>query len=180
MRCFVAIALPDDIVDALETLQTQLRVGTLMDPATFHITLAFLDSQSMPVIEDLHEHLADIQMPDFPISIRGVDVFGGNAPRLVWAGVEPNSALSKLRETVRRAANDAGIDMPRQKFRPHVTLARVRGQLRGDEPGKLAQFLTRFSTLELPEFHANRFTLFRSTLNPDGAIHDPLAEYPLQ
>ena len=180
MRVFVGISLPDDVIDALDDLQSDLRVGTPMFASTFHVTLAFLDSQPPQTVQFLHESLGEIALPAFSMLIRGVDVFGGNAPRLVWAGVEPSKQLSTLRDKVRRAATDVGIDLPRQKFRPHVTLSRIRGRLRGDEPAKLAQFLSQNAAFSAPEFDVTRFSLLQSTLHPEGAVYVSLADYSLQ
>ena len=179
LRCFVALSLPDTVLDALDQLQSELPIGTPMDSDTFHITLAFLDTQPIPVVNQLHELLDEIKVPPVPIKIHGVDVFGGKSPRLVWAGVDPNPPLLSLRDKIRRAALYAGIELSRQRFRPHITLSRMPGRLRGDEPIKLERFLIQNAGFQLPKFTADAFSLFRSTLHQSGAIHENLAEYSL-
>ncbi len=179
MRAFVAIDLPDATLAALEALQDDLPVGRLMAPETLHITLAFLGDQPQAVLEVLHGELGAVAATPFRIALRGVDLFGGKAPRLVWAGVAPSPALTELRNRIRRAAAEAGIELPRERFRPHVTLARFPPQLRGDQPDKLAGFLTRNGGFATEPFEVKGFTLFHSVLHSDGAVHDPLADYTL-
>lgn len=179
MRVFVATDMPDDAREALERLQDDLPVGRLMAPDTFHLTLAFLDEQPEPVVAELHEALCDISASVFPMTIGGVDVFGTKTPRLLWAGADKHPGLVELREKVRRAASGAGIALPRERFRPHVTLARFTGRLLGDEVEKLRGFLAFHAGFTLEPFVVDRFKLYRSTLQSGGAIHEILAEYQI-
>ena len=180
MRIFAAIDLPDPARDALEALQSDLPVGRLMAPETFHLTLCFLDEQPQHVAAAVHEELATIRFEPFPLILRGVDTFGGMQPRLLWASVAPQPALKVLREKVRSAIVRAGLELPRARFRPHVTLARFGGELRGEEMARLGGFLAHHAGFAAAPFAVERFTLYRSLLHPDGAVHEALAEYPPQ
>ena len=53
-------------------------------------------------------------------------------PAVLWAGVAPQPGLGVLRDRVRGAVRRAGVDLPRERFRPHVTLARLRNARVGD------------------------------------------------
>ncbi|MCP3969479.1 MAG: RNA 2',3'-cyclic phosphodiesterase [Rhodobacteraceae bacterium] len=150
-----------------------------MAPGTFHLTLAFLDDQPQTTVETLHDALGEIETAPFDLTLRGIDVFASSKPRLVWAGIDPQPALTGLRDKVRWAAGEAGIELHRERFRPHVKLARFRGQLRGDEAEKLAAFLARTNGFSTEPFSVDRFCLFRSRLHPEGAVHEVLAEYSL-
>ena len=180
MRAFVAIPLPDETIAALERLQDDLRDGTLVAPENFHVTLSFLDEQPQHVLQALHDALTEIEIPQFQLTLKGVDIFGGSKPRLLWAGVTPSDQLSQLRTQVRKAAAIAGIDLRREKFRPHVTLARFRRDLRPETNDRLARFLTHHAQFATPEITVKTFTLYQSTLTETGPIYDPLADYPLR
>jgi len=179
MRVFVAIDMPDHARDALERLQDDLPVGRLMAPDTFHLTLAFLGEHPEPVVAEVHEALCDISAAPFPIRLHGVDVFGGSSPKLLWAGVDKHPALADLRERVRRAVIGTGVELSRERFRPHVTLARFSGRMQGDEAEKLRGFLAFHAGFALEPFIADRFTLYRSVLHSRGAMHEVLAEYQI-
>ncbi|KMW58947.1 2'-5' RNA ligase [Candidatus Rhodobacter oscarellae] len=179
IRAFVAIPLPEEARDQLEDAQIGLRVGRHVPSENFHITLAYLDKQTEQTLARVDEVLGQIDLPGFYVSIKGVDVFGGAKPRLLWAGVEPNDALSTLRERVRRAAMRSGVELSRERFRPHVTLARFKESRRGSEIANVQEFLTSQAGLCLPPFRATEFRLYRSTLHQNGATYDPLVSYGL-
>jgi 2'-5' RNA ligase len=180
MRCFVAIDLPDEARAALEAVQDQLRVGRVSDPETLHLTLAFLGEQPDAALEEMHLALEAMRAAPFTLQLRGLGTFGGRSPRVLWAGVEPQPALRALHEKVRGAAHVAGIELPRERFRPHVTIARFGERLQPGELDKLTGFLSRFEQFPAPPFEVEEVVLFRSILHRDGAIHEPLEAYPLQ
>ncbi len=179
MRVFVAIDLPDAVRDVLEDLQEHLPVGRLMDPETFHLTLAFLDEQPRETVVTVHEALDALRAEPVTVQLQGLGTFGSKSPMVLWAGVAPNPGLSRLRGKVRSAVRLAGIDLPRERFRPHVTLARFGARVEGAALEKLRLFLDRFGAAPMPQFTASRITLFSSHLRADGARHDSLAEYDL-
>ena len=179
MRAFVAIDLPEIVRDVLEDLHDRIPAGRLLDPDTLHLTLAFLDEQPQDLLEQLHDDLSSIRALPFEVQLRGLGTFGSRAPRVVWAGIETQPALTAMHEKVRGAARLAGIELRRERYRPHVTLARLPDRLEPGELEKLRNFLERWQNFPCPPFEVSTFTLFQSILTPDGAIHDPLAEYPL-
>lgn len=179
IRAFVAVDVPDEARDALEMLQDDLPVGRLMAPETLHLTLAFLGDQPGTMLEAVHEALGEVAAEPFPLVLHGVEVFGGKSPKVLWVGARAQTALGALRERVRRAVAGAGVELPRARFRPHVTLARFNGTLRGDEADKLRGFLAHHADFGVGPFTVDRFYLYRSVLHREGAVHEVLAEYPL-
>ena len=179
MRLFVAIGLPAVVRAALSRLQSDLRVGRLVEPETLHLTLAFLDDQDLPTAEAVNEMLCDLTAPAFDLRIAGLDVFDRAKPRLVFAATDRPEALVSLRKKVRVAVRDAGVNLPRDRFRPHVTLARLNRALPQFELDKLGGFLEVHGDFSLDPFRIDRFGLYRSTLGPDGPDYDLLAEYML-
>lgn len=179
MRAFVGLPLPDAALDALERLQEGLTVGRLVPAENLHLTLAFLDDQPEPVLEALHQALAEIGAPPLRLAFQGVETFGGKRPRVLAAEVRKSPELSGLRDSVRSACRAAGVELPRERFRPHVTLARFPRHLEPGQVEKIARYLAAASGFRL-ECSAETLALFRSTLAPEGARYDVLAEYPLQ
>ena len=177
MRAFVAIPVPEDICERLEDLQSNLPVGRLADPETFHITLAFLGEEPVERIEAAHEALEGLAAAPFSLRLDGLDTFGGATPKTLFAAVAPSDPLATLQRKVRSLLHGAGIMPDRARFRPHVTLARFRPGS-GTEAG-LMRFLTRHATFGTAPFPVTEVVLYRSHLTGDGAIHEPLAEYPL-
>ena len=179
MRLFAAIDVPPVIRSALTRLQSDLRVGRLVAPENLHVTLAFLDDQSLQTAEILNETLAGISASCFDLRVAGLDVFDRAAPRLVCASVEPSEDLTALRNKVRSAARAAEIDLRRERFRPHVTLARFPRSMPRPDLDKLGAFLEAHGDFRLDPVRIERFGLYRSILGPDGPVYDLLADYPL-
>lgn len=177
MRAFVAIPVPEDIRDRLEALQADLAAGRLADPETFHVTLAFLGEAPVERVEAAHEALEGLRAAPFDIRLDGLGSFGGREARALFAAVAPSEPLSTLHRKVRSLLHGAGLMPDRERFRPHVTLARFR-------PGEaecpaVARFLTRHAAFGSAPFPVREVVLYRSRLTRGGAIHDALAEYPL-
>lgn len=179
IRAFIALPLPDDVRDALEDVQADLDVGRPTAPENFHITLAYLDKQNDRTLEHIHDVLSQVSHARFDVVLHGIGVFGGRDPRVVWAGVEPERQLENLRDRVRRAATRSGVELARERFRPHVTLARFRGRLKPRESQRLQAFLMRHGALRFEPFEAQAFVLYQSTLHSAGAIHEPITRYSL-
>jgi 2'-5' RNA ligase len=178
MRLFLAVPVPDDQVGELVRLQRGLRIGRRTAPESFHVTLAFLGE----VDEDRAGALAEALMADrlegAEVTLRGTGHFGGDKPRLVYAGVEATPALDRLAARLGRVAREAGIAPEARRFMPHVTLARLRGW-REDAPA-VASFEAETQLFRLPPFLPLAVTLYESHLHPEGARHDPLAAFPLR
>lgn len=179
MRCFVALNLPETVLDSLCGVQQVVRAGRAVPRENMHLTLAFLEDQPEDVLEELHEDLSLIRVPPFEVVVSGLGSFGGDCPRMLYAGVEASPALIGLRRRVLSAARAAGIKLARERFQPHVTLARFRRDEGAQAATAVAWAMRTHGGLSLPAFQAKEFTLFQSKLTPGGAVHDPLAEYPL-
>jgi 2'-5' RNA ligase len=179
MRAFVAIDLPDQVRDTVASWQDGLRVGRRVPWENLHLTLAFLDDQSEFDLRALHERLAEIEVPAFDLELSGLELFGGKWPRVLYVKADGGRALMALHKAVRRAAEEVGIDMPRERFRPHVTLARFRRDMMEEEAVKLGRFMASHGDVQVPVFGLSVFCLFGSTLHPEGAVHEVLARYDL-
>lgn len=179
MRAFIAIDLPDAARAALFALQAGLKIGRLVPEENFHLTLAFLGDQQMPVLEDLHLALEQINPPAFELTFSGVDCFGGGKPRTLHAVAAPSPALKDLRHKIDGAIRDAGIERPREKFVPHVTLARF-GLLSEEEMAELREGIARRVGAKLGPFPVESFSLVESRLRKnEPPIYEELAAYPL-
>ena len=177
MRAFLAIELPEDVPDALSQLALSLPVGRVMAEENLHLTLVFLGDQPEAQLQELHHELAAIPAPQFELGFDGLGCFGAAAPTILFARLAESQALSDLHQQLRRAAHRAGIVLARQRYHPHVTLARFGRGLSWREAERLEGFIATHATVTLPGVSVGGFSLFQSKLHRDGAIHQKLAGY---
>jgi 2'-5' RNA ligase len=177
MRAFLAIAIPDDISATLIRVQSTLPFGRPVPEDNLHLTLAFFEDAPEPGLEDLHEMLMALRAQPVTIRFTSIDSFTEAERGLIFAAVDRTEPLQALHDRIASLCRQAGLDLPRRRFRPHVTLMRAGRRPDGATRDRLAASLG--PRPDLPGFTARALTLYRSTLGPRGAIHDPLASYPL-
>ena len=179
MRVFVAIDLPDHVRDEVEALQQTLTVGRLVPPENLHLTLCFLGEQPVDALEEAHEALSSIRLPEFDLQLAGIGTFGTHSPKVVFAEVMRSEPLIELERHVNRRLRAANLDFQKQRFRPHVTIARLAKVLPGFELGRLGDYLAEHAAFRSSRFRVKGFAMFRSTLLPGAARHEILASYDL-
>lgn len=177
MRAFVAIDFAEPHQDALINLQGRLNVGRMMSSDNLHLTLAFLGEQTEQALEALHEDLEMVTQPGFALRLRGLDLFGGARTRTLAVLTEATPELSALQGFVARAARRVGITLERRKFRPHVSVVRLKDGAQSQE--RVQRALSLGNEVDLDPISVTGFALYRSVLTPTGAHHEILAEYPL-
>ena len=177
MRAFLAIDLPEPVLSALMQLISVLPVGQPVPEENLHLTLAFLDDQTENQLEHLHFELQALQMPRFDLGFDGLGSFGSGVPKILFARITDSPELMDLHRQMRRAAHRAGIVLARERYKPHVTLARFGRGVHWREADQLSGFIAEHVGLTLPAFPVRSFSLFQSQLHRDGAIHEQLAEY---
>ena len=173
MRAFVGIPVPEPWAGPLVRVQERLALGRRVAEDDLHLTLAFLDERPEAALEALAEEISARPLRAAPLRPVGVAPFGDGGTVALDVATDP--ALVALHDTVRLAARGAGIDLPRRRFRPHVTLARLGRGARDRLPGALSGL----GHVELPEVRAEAITLWSSTLTPDGPIYEPIETWPL-
>jgi 2'-5' RNA ligase len=173
-RLFTALELPAHITDRLGLLRGKLPGARWIDPDYYHITLRFAGDVDDRTAWNFMSALEDIDMPSLRIRLRELGSFGGNKPRSLWAGVEPNESLIALQKAHERAARIAGLPAEARNFTPHITLAR----LSHTKPQVLADYLSYFGGFFTEPFTIDGFVLFSSRANQGGGPYLVEAEYP--
>ncbi|WP_099826604.1 RNA 2',3'-cyclic phosphodiesterase [Oceaniglobus indicus] len=177
MRAFVALDLPDDMADALDRLQDKLTVGRHVPADDFHLTLAFLGDTTPDTLEELHHRLDMMTWPVLSLAVTGIDIFGTANPRALYARIDGGAPLSALQKRIETFARAAGIDLPRRRFVPHVTLARFSNTMPEDQMAKVGRFLSAHGDWTMPPFAPPSLTLYRSHLSEGGPIYEALERY---
>ncbi|MEM9706183.1 MAG: RNA 2',3'-cyclic phosphodiesterase [Pseudomonadota bacterium] len=174
-RLFVAISLPEVVVDALGQLQSGLDGARWRDSDQLHLTLQFIGEVSRRQADDVAVALSGLSVPAFPISLKGCGSFGGDYPRAVWAGVGANDGLGLLQSKVTGALKSAGVEITHRKYAPHVTLAYVEGL----QQDAVEKFCAVHGLFKCGPFTIREFHLYESFLGGDGSHYEILETFPL-
>lgn len=157
-RLFTGIALPRPIAETLASLAVPLAGARWLEPEDMHITLRFAGDVDNPTADAFHAALASIDEPAFELRVQGFGAFGGREPRTLWAGVAESTWLDTLARANDRAARYAGLKPAKHPFRPHVTLAR----LKGTRPEAVARVLGGLGAFTSQPFQVESFALLSS------------------
>jgi 2'-5' RNA ligase len=132
-RMFVAAVPPDHVLEELEDFLAVRREADRdlrWAPADqWHLTLAFLAAVPDRAYDDLCERLGRAAGRRSPLTL---SLAGGGAfpnpgrAKVLWARVEVDDdvELDRLATGCRAAATKAGIEVPGERFKPHLTVAR--------------------------------------------------------
>ena len=176
-RLFTGIEIPASLQLRLALIGAPLAGARWIKPQNMHITLCFAGDIDNLRADDWAAQLAKIEMPAFDVTIAGLDTFGGRRPRCIWAGIENGEALQRLHLAHLRAARAVGIACDNRRYRPHVTLARLRG---GSHAGSVASYLSANAAIRFGSFTATRLVLFSARPGQGGGPYAVEDSYPLQ
>ncbi len=166
MRMFVAAVPPLAVLEHLDEFLSVRREAADFRwtvPDQWHLTLAFLADVPDRAHDDLVERLSRAASKRHPMT---ATIAGGGAfpsvgrARVLWAGVDldDREELRRLATGCRAAASKAGIDVAGERFRPHVTLARM------GRPVEATSWVRLFDAYRGPAYNLDEISLIASHL----------------
>ena len=179
MRLFVEAVLDGAARDALATVSQQLRSNQLIQanavrwvkPDALHLTLRFLgevDESHLPQLMAMLQALAGSGPIELQLAELGT--FGGRRPRVVWVGLRQDKGFGQLlsvRQRLDRGLEREGFPPDSGRFRPHLTLGRVRRRV-SDEDAALVRQAVDATPAMNQSTSVQQVALVQSTLLPDG------------
>ncbi len=168
---FVAAVPPPQVLEDLEEFVSVRREAAAFRwtvPEQWHVTLAFLAEVPDRSYDDLVERLGRAARKRHPM--RATIAGGGAFPnvgraRVLWAGVELDAVPLNDREELRRlatgcraAASKAGIEVAGERFKPHVTLARLQ------RPAEVTSWVRLLDGYRGPAYDLDEISLIASHL----------------
>lgn len=130
----------------------------------WHVTLAFLGPRSPQATS---RRIGRVEMPPpGPLCLSGAGTFG----TVLWVGVAHGGWLADLAASLRRA-----LDVPDERFRAHVTVARGRG---ADPRAATRAAVPMLAEHEGPAWLPDSVTLVQSVLGPHPRFR-VVARWPL-
>lgn len=178
---FVAVVPPQKVREHLVGFLEPREGMPWVDPAQWHLTLAFMASVPSAREDELVERLgtAAERVAPFDLEMRGAGCFPGpSRASVLWLGVgeAARSPLERLATGARAAANVSGATPDGKAFVPHLTLARLR------RPVEATRWLRVLETYRSPAWRVEEIELVVSHLGegPKGRPrHEVGAQLPL-
>lgn len=168
MRLFIGIPLAPEVIDALERITTCLRSAgdglRWSAPESWHITLQFLGETPQERYDCTLARLREIRSPVVPVWLDGTGFF--DRAGVFFAGVNVSPELRLLHQQVIAATAQCGFVPEERPFHPHVTLARAKGDNRGQALRRL-KARTDLKAV-VPRFIATEFVLYEVFLGAGG------------
>jgi 2'-5' RNA ligase len=183
VRTFVALELSQPLKDGILALTRQMAkrgvTASWAKPGTMHLTLKFLGDVEEERIADVTRAVerAAAGVPPFAFETGGLGAFPTTRrPRVLWVGVDAVPELFAVAEALERELALLGFPRENERFRPHITLGRLR------DPGGAQGLPELLAELTAPVVRVvvEDVLLMKSTLAAGGAIHERLAAVPLR
>ena len=183
IRAFIAISLSDEIHHGLEQvlqdLKSRLSGGAVrwVPAKNIHLTIKFLGEVSVASLDMLTTMLQTEAARHllFEFSVGGLGAFPSpHRPRVVWVGVEAPAELAGLQRGVEAEMARLGYAPEERPFSPHLTIGRVTRNASQDELRQLSSVLETYKVGFLGVTRVQAIHLFRSDLQPSGAIYTRL------
>lgn len=176
VRTFLAIPLPQQLIDSICAAQRQLRAqisdARWVRPESLHLTLHFFGETEQETLEKIKVSVLSVkrcQRP-FQVEVKGLGAFPNlRRPRVIWLGLEPRGQLRQLHKVSQRCLRQAGVMTESRPYSPHLTI----GRLRQHKPD-LTDLLKSAGENSIGTLTVDKLVLFESRLRPEGAEHIPI------
>jgi 2'-5' RNA ligase len=168
LRLFLALQLPDSVVEALADWQSRHLRGRIVPPSNLHLTLAFLGSRPAHELGSICGALREAAAA-VPAPLLRVDRYRETRSVGMVVFIDRTGDGARLAGLLHEALAELGVYEPeRRPWLPHVTVLRFRERPRLAPPPP-----------ELPEFAPSGAAAFLSRLRPSGALYEVLESFPL-
>ncbi|MBU1076910.1 MAG: RNA 2',3'-cyclic phosphodiesterase [Spirochaetes bacterium] len=188
-RIFIAIDLPDQVKDEIENsyknISSDKKIRIRWIPKkNLHMTLKFLGAVSEKQIEKICETLKDLKLNmDSELFTHSYGLFPlKGIPKIFWVSFKENNKneLSDLFEMIEQSLEPLGFQKEKRRFVPHVTIARLK--ISGNSELKdfhrvMERYNEKFKSISKQSFPVKKITLFKSELQPGGAVYSKIMEF---
>ena len=141
--------------------------------ANYHITLIFLGDIASDRVDTITDATAQLcaDTEPFSLTVNRLSVFPESAhPRVMAMLATPAPALEELQAKISQSLHRRGFQFSKRPYRPHMTVARVRGR---------SALELELPVIEPLNFDVATLTLYQSIRREDGVRYEVLNKYPL-
>lgn len=177
MRCFISLELPEKAKESLAELVEKTRAiglkATFTDPAQNHLTLVFLgevaDRKVEEKIKAFEKAASKAKLEE--LLLKGTGFFPNpRYPRVFWAGIKC-AQLETMQQEIAKAVGS----VEERPFAPHVTICRIKEGNEAKTLNELRALQSQTAESEFARFKSPCVCFKKSTLTPQGPVHEDLA-----
>ncbi len=190
IRTFIAVELAAPVRHVLAELQEQMRREPVarnvrwVAPDAIHLTLKFLgdvDREGIPALGDAVA-IACEGIEPFTLTLSGTGAFPNlRRPNVLWVGLTGDvAAAAGLAERIDEECGRLGMARETRPFSPHLTLGRVKRDLRPADQTAVGDLIARAQPHTGGEIAVNQVGIVKSELRPSGSIYTRLHIVELQ
>ena len=182
MRAFVALEVPEQVLDSLVRFQSEISsTGAdlkLVERENLHFTVKFLGEINEAQASQACSKMGKLSLKRLNVEVRGAGAFPSAArARVVWVGVarECVQPVSSLAAEVISALDGIG-ETDERPFQAHLTLGRARSPRNLRQLGDL---LARNADRTFGVAQLTELKLKSSVLTPKGPVYSDVGVFPL-
>ncbi len=181
---FLALPIPKEmaiqVVRIVKKENADLAFKTWVEPEDYHITLHFLGYASKEQLLKLNHVLPHLvgNWKSFELEITHFGSFGeAQAPRILWVGVREESSLFSFQYEIGTICKQAGFELERRPYRPHITVARKWDR---EDPFSLARLASEINKTKCNWKWQVKEVLLYQTCIDRLPKYEAIYRYPLQ
>ena len=181
MRLFTGIALAPEVSERLAAILDELKPSARLNWSpvpNLHITCKFIGQWPEDRLPEMEAALKGVAADGpIPITVARFGFFPNpHRPHSLFAGVQAGPALPELVSAIDRALAPLGCPIEARDYRPHVTLARIKGTA---DLITLREHIAQIADPDFGSFEAREFHLYSSQPGPRASTYTKLATYDL-
>ena len=185
-RIFIEAVMDDAVLDAAWQVGERMRREASFPESAIrwvkrdamHLTLRFLGDVEEAGLVRVMEAMTSLEGSGrLRVRLDRVGAFGGRRPRVIWVGLAEDDGLEQLcavRTQLDAALAVAQFEAESGRYRPHLTLGRVRRQATKPQLASIQAAVDAETALSI-ESVVERVALVESTLLKDGPRYRRLA-----
>ncbi|MEX2119755.1 MAG: RNA 2',3'-cyclic phosphodiesterase [Pirellulales bacterium] len=186
LRTFVAVEASSEVrsraAQLIERLGRTAAKVKWVEPHNMHFTLKFLGDVELLDVPRVCQAVAGAVagLPAFEVVAHGAGAFpGAERPRTVWLGVDQGAeAMVDLHAAVESGLLLLGFRCEQRRFRPHLTIGRVRG---APQPAaELGRLVSQEADFTGGVTSVDEVLVLSSELGRDGPSYEVLCTAPLE
>ncbi|HEY7751795.1 MAG TPA: RNA 2',3'-cyclic phosphodiesterase [Ignavibacteriaceae bacterium] len=180
IRLFVALKIPELVRNGLLEICREISGNDVSikweSVEKIHLTLKFIGEVNNELLDSISDSLSFIRnYKQINCSINKFDfLFRFKEPKILWAELKTDESVFGLVDEFNTKLFDLGIDQEKRKFKPHLTLLRIK-----KHPGE--RFINKFKNYSFNEFKftTSEVALIESQLHQSGSIYKEIKNYEL-